>query len=40
MFAGEEVVKTILDAPDAETIFEVVSAEERRLEPQSSAARS
>jgi excisionase family DNA binding protein len=40
MFADGEVVKTILDAPDAETIFEAVSAEERRLEPEASAARS
>jgi mannitol/fructose-specific phosphotransferase system IIA component (Ntr-type) len=39
MFADAEVVKTILDAPDAGAIFEAVSAEERRLEPAASAAR-
>ena len=37
MFAEEGVVKAILDAPDAEAIFEVVSAEERRLEPKATA---
>jgi excisionase family DNA binding protein len=34
MFADEGVVRTLLDAPDAEAMFEVVTAEERRLEPE------
>jgi excisionase family DNA binding protein len=38
MFAEGEAVKGILDANDARAIFEAVSAEERRLEPASSAA--
>jgi excisionase family DNA binding protein len=38
MFADGEVVKTVLEASDAEAIFEAVSAEERRLEPEASAA--
>jgi excisionase family DNA binding protein len=38
MFADEAAVKTILDAPDADAIFQAVSAEERRLEPLASAA--
>jgi mannitol/fructose-specific phosphotransferase system IIA component (Ntr-type) len=38
MFAYENAVKAILDAPDAAAIFRAVSAAERRLEPQASAA--
>lgn len=39
MFADTKVVKTIREAPDAEAIFEAVSAEERRVEPEASAVR-
>ena len=39
MFADTMVVKTIREAPDAEAIFEAVSAEERRVEPEASAVR-
>jgi excisionase family DNA binding protein len=38
MFAYEDTVKAILDAPDAAAIFEAVAAAERRLEPEASAA--
>jgi PTS system fructose-specific IIC component len=38
MFADEAAVKAILDASDADAIFRAVSAEERRLEPEASAA--
>jgi excisionase family DNA binding protein len=38
MFADEAAVKPILDASDADAIFQAVSAEERRLEPEASAA--
>jgi excisionase family DNA binding protein len=39
MFAYEDTVKAILDAPDAAAIFEAVAAAERRLEPEASAAQ-
>lgn len=34
MFAYEDAVQSLLDAPDAEAIFEAVAAAERRLEPE------
>jgi hypothetical protein len=39
MFADDAAVKAILDASDEDAIFRAVSAEERRLEPEASAAR-
>lgn len=39
MFADPEAAKAVLDAPDAEAIYQAVTAEERRLEPEASAAR-
>jgi excisionase family DNA binding protein len=39
MFADEEIVKALLDAPDAGAMYEVVTAEERRLEPEARAAQ-
>ena len=37
MFAREEAVRTLLDAPDADSIFLAVAEAERRLEPESKA---
>lgn len=34
MFAQQDAVKAILDAPDAQTIFEAVARAERRIEPE------
>jgi excisionase family DNA binding protein len=34
MFADPEVVNAIVHAPDAQSVFDAVSAEERRLEPE------
>lgn len=34
MFAREDAVKAILDAPDSDAIYEAVGAAERRLEPE------
>lgn len=39
MFADRGAVKAVIDAPDAEAIFQAVTAEERRLEPEAGAAR-
>jgi excisionase family DNA binding protein len=39
MFADPDAAKAVLDAPDAEAIYRAVAAEERRLEPEASAAR-
>jgi excisionase family DNA binding protein len=38
MFAYEDAVKAILDAPDAAAIFQAVAAAERRLEPEARTA--
>ena len=38
MFAHEGAVKAIVDAPDADAIFQAVTVAERRLEPEARAA--
>lgn len=38
MFAYEDAVQSLLDAPDAEAIFQAVTAAERRLEPEARRA--
>src|SRR5713226_4216350 len=37
MFAREEAVQALLDAPDAESIFQAVAEAERKLEPETKA---
>lgn len=39
MFAYEDAVNAVLDAPDTATIFQAVAAAERRLEPKTRTAR-